>query len=142
MSRFDLDADRRAIEVARAHLVRITHDSHPGVDEHGDFYDLRCGRCGALLTLYEASRGLIYMHGWKWDGWTVSPHARRPRRARPHSRVVLSAGTPLATAFLPVTEKNHWLRLELPVVWACYRCREKSGLGQLPGRGIESPPET
>lgn len=148
MSRFDLETDRRAIEVALARPARFALLDLEGAFVHKGLYVVRCGHCGANLTTFDAPRRLIFMERWTLQGWTLLPHGGRHRSRNPHhSREVLpwevEGPSVLATgtrergdyrvyARFPVLEENRWRRLELPILMTCYRCREKSGVANFP----------
>ncbi len=152
MSRFDVATDQRAIEVAKAMPVRVSPatmrvnpSSGMAVLEfpYPGFYELRCGGCGVVLTLHDSTTGLVSLNGWRPHGWTlVFDSHKRGMGYRPYNlaelqkqrRIRLSPeGQRLLYALFPVTAKNRWRRLDLPVLWSCYRCHRKSGLDRLPG---------
>jgi hypothetical protein len=72
MSRYDLEAERRGIDVGRAFPVRVEAiDEEPNEpDLPSDLHVIMCAYCGIRLTIFDRPSGLISLDRWSIDGWT------------------------------------------------------------------------
>jgi hypothetical protein len=139
VSRFDLETERRAIEVDAVKPVRIVVvDGDP--DEPDLPAGLRlvlCGHCGVRLTLYDPSSDRISMDRWTIKGWTWTPD-RGHKQARQPQGVALAVATgswqrgdSRQIAVFPVSVATGWRRPNLPAILFCYRCELLNGLTTL-----------
>jgi len=128
--RFDIDAERRALEVKRARPVRVVPANPAVFPPH--IHEVWCGSCGASLTVFDSASGLASMERWRVDGWTWRPQPRGHHRSRSGSplrranRLRLVAGDRVVAIF-PVTMRNGWRPPDLPAVLVCHRCAKASG---------------
>lgn len=93
MSRFDLETERRRIEIANAPHARVAQveldpndRGGPGTAWCEHLHVILCSKCGAKLVGYDArAGGRFYLDGWVVHGWTVVLH-RGARQRQPRSR--------------------------------------------------------
>ncbi|HEY8759914.1 MAG TPA: hypothetical protein VIP52_03285 [Candidatus Dormibacteraeota bacterium] len=145
MSRYDLEAERRGIDVGRAFPVRVEAiDEEPNEpDLPSDLHVIMCAYCGIRLTIFDRPSGLISLDRWSIDGWTWRPvrghhQARTQIRTSPLAMTTGSwkRGDNREIALFPVSAAHGWRRPNLPAILECYGCHRQSALtaDQLPDK--------